>query len=146
MKKAEKSNSNNLQSDNSISMEDSVFQTVFNNNQTIMLLVDPDNNQRIIDANEAALKFYGYTREQFLELNMGNITIISEEEQHTKMKETTKRPHSHFHFVHTTSSGLKKDVEIHASPIVYNNKNAMFIIVHDTPMLLIPPPFDPLFP
>jgi len=109
MKKAEKkSKTNNLQSVDSGSMEDSIFSTIFNNNQTVMLLIDPDNNQRIIDTNEAALKFYDYTREQFLELKMGDINTISEEEQRTKMKEAIQKPHSYFHFVHITSSGLKK--------------------------------------
>jgi len=111
--------------------ESSVFSTVFNNNKAIMLLIDPQNNQQIIDVNETAIKFYGYTREEFLSLNMGQINTISEEERHMKMKEAIKKPHSYFHFIHKTSTGSTKDVEIQASPIVYKKKKVMFIIVHD---------------
>ncbi len=41
--------------------EYSLFRAVFDNNMTIMLLVDPDDNQRIIDVNTAAQNFYGYS-------------------------------------------------------------------------------------
>ena len=109
----------------------SVFSTVFFNNLAIMLLIDPQNNQQIIDVNETAIKFYGYSREEFLSLNMGQINTISEEERHNKMKEARKKPHNYFHFVHKTSSGSTKDVEIQASPIVYEKKKVMFLIVHD---------------
>ena len=132
MKNVEKENNfNNLQSDNSGSMEDSIFNTVFNSNQAIMLLVDPENNQKILDANEAALQFYGYTREHFFQLTMGDLNSKSEAEQNRLMGEGVNKPYSHLNFIHKTSSGLFKDVEVDTSPFVYKNKKAMFVIVHD---------------
>jgi PAS domain S-box-containing protein len=111
--------------------ENSLFLSVFNNNQAIMLLVDPNNNQQILDANEAAQKFYGYTREQFLLLNMGHVNTTSEKERHRMMVEAINKPHSYFNFVHKTSSGSLKNVEVNASPLLYNSKTVMFVIVHD---------------
>ncbi|MCK5673364.1 MAG: PAS domain S-box protein [Spirochaetales bacterium] len=110
---------------------DSLFLSVFNNNQAIMLLVDPENNQKVLDANEAALKFYGYTREQILKLDMGSINTKSMAERNKLMKKAKKLPHSYYQFEHKTSSGLLKSVEVNASSVEYNNKKVFFIIVHD---------------
>ena len=110
---------------------DSVFTTVFNNNLAVMLLIDHENDQKIIEANEAACRFYGYNREKFLQLKMGDINTLSFEERQKRMKDAMGKPNSHYLFVHKTSSGVLKDVEVTASPIIVKNKQVMFIIVHD---------------
>ena len=113
------------------STENSLFRAVFDNNHTMMLLVDPGPKQSIIDVNTAAQKFYGYSYEQFLELNMGDINTKTNEERKKLMSYAMSKPQSHFNFVHITSTGLFKNVDVDASPIVYKNKKIMFIIVHD---------------
>lgn len=113
------------------SEKNSFFASVFNNNKAIMLLVDPENNQQIIDANKAALKFYGYTRAQILKLNMGSINTLPEEDRYRVMKKILKSSGSSFQFEHITSTGQLKNVEVNASPVEYKNKNVLFVIVHD---------------
>lgn len=51
----------------------------FQNNKAVMLQIDPI-NQKIIDANDAALKFYGYTKEEILNLFINEINTLSKEE------------------------------------------------------------------
>ena len=111
--------------------KDQLFLSVFNNNHAIMLLVDSENNQKVLDANESALKFYGYTREQILKLDMGSINTKSQVERKKLMKKAIDLPNSYYQFEHKTSSGKIKNVEVHASPVDYKNKKVMFIIVHD---------------
>ncbi|MCK5153889.1 MAG: PAS domain S-box protein, partial [Spirochaetales bacterium] len=132
----EKDDSNNILSSVPETKDDSLFLSVFNNNQTIMLLVDSENNQKILDANESALKFYGYIREEILQLDMGSINTTSEEDCHKIMKKAIKLPHSSYQFEHKTSSGLLKTVEVNVSPVIYKNKKVMFIIVHDITKLI----------
>jgi PAS domain S-box-containing protein len=131
MKKVFKeNNSNNLQSDSSKSFKDSVFSTIFNNNQAVMLLVDPSNHQ-IIDANGAAEKFYGYKRDKLVTMDMRQINILSSEERHMRMEDAINKPHGFTQFIHKISSGILKNVEVYTSQIIYNEKNVIFIIVHD---------------
>lgn len=127
---SKKSGSINHQSDSLKSMEDSVFSTVFNNNQAIMLIVNPSNHQ-IIDANGAAENFYGYTRDKLLTMNMRQINIMSSEERHMRMDDAINKQYGFTRFVHKINSGILKNVEVYTSQILYNNKKAMFIIVHD---------------
>lgn len=131
MKKTEKEcNYNNLQSNSSSSVEDSIFSTVFNNNQAIMLLVDPTNH-RILDANGAAEKFYGCARDKLLTMDMKQINILSSEDRYRRVKEAIRKSQGSSRFVHKTCSGMIKNVEVYTSEIVYNKKNTIFIIVHD---------------
>ena len=114
-----------------LGVEGAAFTEIFNNNLAPMLLVDPEDNQKIIKVNESACRFYGYKRKDFLQLTMGDINILSFEERKRLMKEAISRPHSNFNIIHKTSSELLKDVEVTASPVTVNNKKVMFIIVHD---------------
>ena len=110
---------------------DSVFKQIFKNNHAIMLIVEPYENQSILDANEAACNFYGYSHEQIIKLKMGDINTLPLIERQKKMKETIGKPQSDLNFIHKTSSGVLKDVKVTASSISIKNKKVMFIIVHD---------------
>ena len=112
-------------------LEDTVFAQVFKNNLAIMLIVAPDENQSILEANESACNFYGYSHEQIIKLKMGDINMLPLIERQKKMKEAIGKAQSHFNFIHKTNSGVLKDVEVTASPITVKNKKVMFIIVHD---------------
>jgi len=112
-------------------LEDTVFAQVFRNNHTIMMLVAPNEKQSILEANEAACNFYGYSHEQIIKLKMGDINTLSLIERQKKIKEAIRKPQSYYNFIHKTSSGVLKDVDVSASSISIKNKNVMFIIVHD---------------
>ena len=47
----------------------SYYKLFFENNEAIILFVNPD-NQDIIFANESAQKFYGYNKEQFSKMKI----------------------------------------------------------------------------
>ena len=95
-----------------------------------MLLVDPSNHQ-IIDANGAAVKFYGYKRDILVTMDMRQINILPSKERHMRMKDAINKPHGFTQFVHKISSGILKNVEVYTSKIIYNEKDVIFIIVHD---------------
>ncbi len=100
-----------------------------------MLLVDPENMQHILAVNESAVKFYGYSKEEFCKLTMGDINVLSDPERKSLMQKALVIPGSYFQFKHKTALEEVKTVEVHASPIVLNGKKVMFIIVHDiTPL------------
>lgn len=107
------------------------FRTMFSQNRAVMLLVDPTDNQRILDANKAAEDYYGYNRSQLLKLNMGDINVMSEGNRNVLMKKAIEKPQNYFQFKHKLSTGEVKDVEVYASPIMQQDKKCMFVIVHD---------------
>ena len=107
------------------------FRTMFYNNQAVMLVVDPVNQQKILDANNSAVEFYGYSREKLLSMTMGQINIMQKQKREELMKKAVQKPANYFQFKHVLADGTIKDVEIYASPFVSNGQQRLFIIVHD---------------
>ncbi len=107
------------------------FRTMFYDNQAVMLVVDPVDQQKILDANNSAVKFYGYSREKMLSMNMGQINIMQKQKREELMKKAVQKPANYFQFKHVLADGTIKDVEIYASPFVSNGQQRLFIIVHD---------------
>ena len=60
---------------------------LFTNDYAVILIVDPESG-RLIDANDAACKFYGYTKEQIKTLNIRDINTL----QTGKLNEEMKTP------------------------------------------------------
>ena len=48
------------------------FRLIFENHQAVMLLVDPESGS-IIDGNLAAVRYYGYSREELKRMTVGDI-------------------------------------------------------------------------
>ena len=53
-----------------------VFDTLFGTNSAPILLIDPQDDGAVVDANRKALEFYGYSREQFRQLHVWDINTL----------------------------------------------------------------------
>ena len=107
------------------------FRSIFENNHTVMFLINPKNG-RFIDANPAALKFYGYTHNHFLtELSVYDLNTLSKEETIVKMNEVGVKKQVVFNFKHQLANGEIRDVEVHSGIIQFESKPTLFSIVHD---------------
>lgn len=60
-----------------LQVSESNFRQLFENNITIMLIVDPE-TANIIDANQAALAYYGYSKSEILALTLYDINTERE--------------------------------------------------------------------
>jgi len=107
------------------------FKAVFNQSKACMLLVEPGEEQKIIDANRAAIEFYGYSYEQFLGMTMAEINTLPAEKRQQLMKQAINNPSNYFEFKHRLASSEVRDVEVYASPIAMGEKKIMYVIVHD---------------
>ncbi len=61
------------------------YEELFNNNHTVMLLIDPETAE-IVNANPAACSFYGYSREQLKRKKITDINTLSEREVFEEME------------------------------------------------------------
>lgn len=55
------------------------YRSIFENNHAVMLLIDPV-TRKIVDVNPAAVKFYGYSRNELISMDMNKINTLSEQE------------------------------------------------------------------
>ncbi|MCF6239769.1 MAG: ATP-binding protein [Bacteroidales bacterium] len=106
------------------------FRKYFQNNLAAMMLIDPL-SKNIVDANNATLKLYGYSKQEILQKSMYDINLLPPDEIDKKMKKAIVNKSNYLSFQHKIADGSIKDVEVYASPFTIKNKKLMSIIVHD---------------
>lgn len=89
---------------------------------------------RILEVNNAALNQYGYTREEFLELNMKDLGLKEELENFLRAHQQEEGESGNINFgvfTHQKKHGERVHVEIHGHRIGCQEKNAMMVTVVD---------------
>lgn len=111
-------------------MDSDAFQRMYKDHGAVMYIVDLD-TFRIIDANQSALKFYGYDIDIMRTKRIPDLNITPEDEIRTEIKRAVKEGRSYYVYQHQLASGEIRDVEIYANPIFIKGKEYSFSIVHD---------------
>ena len=106
------------------------FRLLFEGHHAAMLLIDPLSGA-IIDANEAAAAFYGYSRNQFASMNIDQINLSKAEEISAGLLRAAGQQRNYFVYTHRLASGELRTVEIHSSPIEVQGRKVLFSIIHD---------------
>lgn len=106
------------------------YRSLFKNNHSIMLIIDPENGQ-IVDANPAAISFYGWNYRELTGKKITDINRLSKEQVFQEMEQAKKEKRQHFYFRHLLSGGEIRDVEVYSGPITLNGRKLLYSIIHD---------------
>ncbi len=106
------------------------YRQMFEINQSIKLVIDPADG-RIIDANPAAVAFYGYPRERLLQLAITDINVQSQEEIAAALREAAATRHRPSQFLHRLASGEVRNVEVYSGPVTVDGHTFFYSIIHD---------------
>jgi PAS domain S-box-containing protein len=106
------------------------FRQMFEFHAAAMLLLDPGNGT-IIDANIAATRFYGYSREQFRTMLISEINQLSQKKVEEEYQKAVRQKKNDFIFPHKLANGEIRTVEVHSTPITINEQPVLFSIIHD---------------
>ncbi len=106
------------------------FRKLFSEHSAVKLLIDPASG-RILDANQAAARFYGWTVETMRQMNIADINTLSVEQVHAEMERARREGQIHFEFRHRKSDGSVADVDLFSSRVVLDGKEYLHSIVHD---------------
>lgn len=107
------------------------FRNFFEENSSVMMLVDPDTHA-IIGANKAATEYYGYSLPQLVGMSMDQINVMPTEQVAEDRQSALRGEKKSFFFAHRQASGKVRDVEVFFSPIViHDGRSLLFAIVHD---------------
>lgn len=104
--------------------------TLFSNPFAAMLVIYPPTG-RIVNANEAASEFYGYTKEELKQLTICELNVLSSAEIENSMSHAQKGDGNSFQFQHRLKSGEIRSVEVSSGPVVLNNEQHLFSIIKD---------------
>lgn len=106
------------------------YRRQFADNSEVMLLLDPKDG-RILDANEAAVAFYGYTRKRLLSMKITDINSRAVSEVKLSMEAVVIGHKRHFEFQHRLADGTLREVEITTSLIRFGERMILHTIIHD---------------
>lgn len=106
------------------------FRGVFFNNHAVMLLVDPETGQ-IVEANGAAARYYGWSRDQLKSMRIQEINQLPEEEVLRLTRQAREEERVVFHFRHRNARGEIHDVEVFSGPIPVEGRMLLFSIIRD---------------
>ncbi len=105
------------------------YRQIFHGSMAIKLLIDPETGQ-LADANEAACRFYGYTKDELLSQKIYDINTLTPAEINAEMEAAKTQKRNHFNFRHRLASGEVRDVEVYSSPVQAGGK-FLHSIIHD---------------
>jgi PAS domain S-box-containing protein len=106
------------------------YKTFFEGNNSTMLLIDPASGD-IKDANPAACRFYGWTRQEICSMNIAEINTLPYDEVKAAVDDARETNKFHFIFKHRISSGEIRDVEVYSGPVRFENSELLYSIIHD---------------
>ena len=110
------------------------YRSLFKKNHSIMLLIDPENAD-IVDANSAAISFYGWSYEALIGKKVSEINTLTKEQLFHEMELAKNEHRNHFYFRHRLSNGEIRDVEVYSAPITIHDKKLLYSIIYDITVL-----------
>ena len=105
------------------------FRRLFENHQAVYLIIAMDG--RILDANAAAERFYGWTIEELKQKKIFEINTSPEPEILKAIEKVSASGSQLFEFRHRMASGEIRDVETYSSKISINGESILHSIVFD---------------
>ncbi|WP_242854339.1 PAS domain S-box protein [Oxobacter pfennigii] len=107
-----------------------IYSALFEKNNSPILIINPE-TALIEGANPAALKFYGYSKKEIINMNINRINTLTDEEIRTKMSHAKSTKSRTFNFSHRLKDGRVRHVEVYSGPIVLKGKQLLYSIIHD---------------
>ncbi len=106
------------------------FRELFRTHSAVKLLIDVETGH-IIDANEAAAQFYGWSRETLRQMSIEQINTMPPETVTTDPEKNTNSESPRLEFRHRRADGSTRDVEVFTGKITINGKDALCSIIID---------------
>lgn len=106
------------------------YESLFRDNYSIIYLIDPT-SMCIVDANQSACEYYGYSPEEMRGLHLSNINTAPTEIISQAISQVSGQFRHHYFFKHKLRNGIIRDVEIFSGRIVVQSKALIYAMVYD---------------
>ncbi|BCR06529.1 hypothetical protein DESUT3_35980 [Desulfuromonas versatilis] len=106
------------------------YASLFEHNTSVMLVIDHASGA-VVDANPAACRFYGYSRQELTALQISDINTLSRDEALREMAAAKAEQRRHFRFRHRLASGETRDVEVFSGPVELEGRSLLYSLVFD---------------
>ncbi len=106
------------------------FRSLFYENESIIILFDPSNGN-ILEANDAACRFYGYTQSEMIKKSVFDFNVRPRKELLELIEKVRLKKQNHFYFRHKLKDGSIKDVELYTGVLNSRKKEVFYSVIHD---------------
>lgn len=103
------------------------WDTIFEVHGTPMLLIEVDSG-RIVNANKAASRFYGYPEDILETMVIQDINMLTAQEVEIERRAAASEQRNFFVFQHQLRSGEIRTVEVTSTPV---GENLLYSVIHD---------------
>jgi PAS domain S-box-containing protein len=121
---------NTIESSETLKRSDERFHIIFENSLAVMWIIDLE-TRKIVAANRAAEKFYGWSRAELERMRIDDINTLTPSEIKTEMEKARKSERIYFQFKHRLASGKIRDVEVYSGKVEIDGKDYLHSIIHD---------------
>jgi two-component system, cell cycle sensor histidine kinase and response regulator CckA len=118
------------QTEQHLLQNDEWYKSLFHENHSVMMLINPATGG-IIDANQAACHYYGWTHSEMCGRNISEINTLPTEKVNEEMQNAMNEGRKQFFFKHRLANGEIRDVEVFSGPIKFDNVTLLYSLVHD---------------
>jgi len=115
---------------NSLKQSEELFKNLFNSNFAVMLLIEKE-TFAIVEANEAAQKFYGWSLDKLTNMNICELNLLSAKKIQNEIEKKKKNSSKGLQLKHRLANGQIKDVEIFTNNIEHRGKTHYYWIIYD---------------
>lgn len=106
------------------------FRFLIDHNNAVILQIEPVSGQ-ILDANDSACQFYGWTHQEMCAKSIQDINQLNPQQVAAERAAAFSEQRNYFVFPHRLASGEIRTVEVHSTPIVVGAQNLLVSIIHD---------------
>ncbi len=121
----------NIEMDQKLIDSEKRYHELFRSSGAIELLIDHENGL-IIDSNQSALDFYGYSHKELLSMNITDINILNKNEIIKEMSLAKEKQRNEFIFKHKLKNGEIRDVKVYSGLFkIENDKTVLHSVIYD---------------
>lgn len=122
--------STQLHSQAALQASEQRYRQIFETTQAVKLVVNPADG-RIVEANQAAVRFYGYDDATLTQMRVADLDASPETQLRQEMERARTEKQLFFNAQHRLASGELRDVEIYSGPVQTAQGEFLYSIIHD---------------
>ncbi|MEZ4238099.1 MAG: ATP-binding protein [Myxococcota bacterium] len=110
---------------------EAMYDAIFTRNTAMKLLIDPTDGT-IVDANPAAVEFYGWPVQEMRGMPISRINLLPPEVVARELRDAQQGTRQVFRFRHRVASGEVRGVEVHSGTVDVDGRALLLSILQDT--------------
>ena len=109
---------------------ESRYRSVFDNEHLAVMVIDPASGN-ILEANQRAVDYYGWPRDELLSMTTSDIEVLPREQVRRRIDEGIAAGRTAFEFEHRLASGETRDVEVIGGAVTVDGEQRVHVVIND---------------